>query len=64
VENAAREEHVFIVRTWREAPAASGGWRLSVLHVGSGMRLASSQIRDIDDFIRLRMERDANSPTE
>jgi len=27
------------------------------MHVGSGIRLATAQIRDIDDFIRIRMER-------
>jgi len=60
-EAAAREEHLFIVRTWREASAAERDWRVSVLHVPSGTRLASSHLRDVDDFIRLRLEPGANS---
>jgi hypothetical protein len=59
-EKVEREEHLFIVRTWRQASAGQD-WRVSVLHVPSGMRLASSQLRDIDDFIRLRIEPDESS---
>jgi hypothetical protein len=50
-----RQEHLFIVRTWREPTAADANWRLSILHVPSGLRLVSMQLADIDDFIRLRI---------
>jgi hypothetical protein len=57
-DEAKRDEHLFIVRTWREV-AAGPDWKVSVLHVPSGLRLATSKFRDLDDFIRLRLERGA-----
>jgi hypothetical protein len=59
-DDVQRDEHLFIVRTWREEPAGPD-WKVSVLHVPSGLRLATSKLRDLDDFIRLRLERGANA---
>jgi len=50
-----REEQLFVVRLWREAAAPEASWRASVLHVESGQKLATTELRAIDDFIRLRI---------
>ena len=50
-----REEHVFVLRVWKEAAAVSAGWRATIVHVESGCSVAATELRDIDDFIRLRI---------
>jgi hypothetical protein len=51
----ARDRHVFVVKVWRHALACDG-WRASVLHVASGKRLATVHLRDVADFISLRLQ--------
>lgn len=53
----AREEHSFMVRIWKEAAAAQAGWRATIVHLESGCTVAATDLRDIDDFIRLRIAR-------
>lgn len=53
--SSSREEHLFVVRLWREPAARNGEWRASIVHVESGQRLATTELRAIDDFIRLRI---------
>ena len=50
-----KEEHVFIVRVWSEPGAAAPQWRATVEDVGSGRRVSSTDLRDVQDFIRLRL---------
>lgn len=51
----SREEHVFVVRIWKEAAATLAGWRATVVHLPSGSNVAASDLRDINDFIQLRL---------
>jgi hypothetical protein len=50
----SREEHVFVLRVWKE-PASKVGWRASVVHLGSGSSVATTECRDIVDFVALRV---------
>jgi hypothetical protein len=51
----SREEHVFVLRVWKEAATPSAGWRATIMHLESGCRVAATELRDIDDFIQLRI---------
>jgi hypothetical protein len=51
----SREEHVFVLRVWKEPATSSAGWRASVVHVGSGCSVAATECRDIVDFVALRV---------
>jgi hypothetical protein len=50
-----REEHVFVLRVWKEAATSRVGWRATIVHVASGCSVAATELRDINDFIRLRI---------
>lgn len=52
---ASREEHVFVLRVWKEPTASRGGWRAAITHLESGCRVAATELRDIADFVRLRI---------
>jgi hypothetical protein len=54
-----REQHVFVVRVWRDD--AAGAWRGTIVDVESGQRLSSTDLTDVGDFIRLRLPE--NEPT-
>jgi hypothetical protein len=50
-------QHLFLVRMWQEGtPPSSKAWRGSVEHVPSGQRIYFSSLRDLDDFIVLRLQ--------
>jgi hypothetical protein len=49
------ENHVFVIRVWRDGDRPRESWRASVLHVGSGQRLATTDLRDVEDFVRIRL---------
>jgi hypothetical protein len=49
------QRHVFVIRIWQEDDRARERWRASVLHVGSGQRLATTELRDVEDFVRMRL---------
>ena len=49
------EQHVFIVRVWSEPGAAAPQWRATIEDVGTGRRVSSTDLRDVQDFIRLRI---------
>ena len=51
----SREEHVFVLRVWKETATSSAGWRASIVHLESGCSVAATDLRDIDDFIQLRI---------
>ncbi len=53
--NASREEHVFVLRVWKERATSKVGWRASVVHLESGCSVAATEPRDIIDFIALRI---------
>ncbi|MBV9645838.1 MAG: hypothetical protein JO043_00060 [Candidatus Eremiobacteraeota bacterium] len=57
-EPSSREEHVFLVRVWREPHGKGTPVRAVVEEVSSGHRLASTDLRDVEDFIRLRVGTD------
>jgi hypothetical protein len=52
---ASREEHVFVLRVWKEPATSRVGWRATIVHLDSGCSVAATELRDIDDFIRLRI---------
>ena len=54
----AREEHLFVVRIWREARSAiDGDWRGSVEHVNSGTRRYFADYEALDRFIAVKSAR-------
>jgi hypothetical protein len=53
--STSREEHVFVLRVWKEPARSRVGWRASVVHLGSGCSVAATECRDIVDFIALRI---------
>jgi hypothetical protein len=55
MKTAAREDHLFVLRVWREAATSSPSWRATIEHIPSGARLSSGDLTEIDDFIRLRL---------
>jgi hypothetical protein len=50
-----REDHRFVVHLWRETSASQPAWRGSVYEVSSALGLASCKLRDLWDFIMLRL---------
>jgi hypothetical protein len=54
----SREQHVFVLRVWKEAATSNAAWRASIVHLESGCRVSATEFRDIDDFIRLRIAPD------
>lgn len=50
-----REDHRFVVRLWREKSASEPAWRGSVYEVSSALTIASSKLRDLWDFMMLRL---------
>jgi len=53
-----RRDHRFVVRLWREKSASEPVWRGSVYEVSSSLTIASSKLRDLWDFIMLRLNQD------
>jgi hypothetical protein len=53
-----RENHRFVVRIWREAGSTKPAWRGSVHDVSSATGIVSDKLRDLWDFIVLRLGRD------
>ena len=51
----SREDHRFVVRLWREKSAGEPVWRGSVYEVSSALGIASNKLRDLWDFIMLRL---------
>ncbi len=51
----SREDHRFVVHLWRERSASEPVWRGSVYEVSSALGIASSKLRDLWDFIMLRL---------
>lgn len=50
-----QEEHVFLVRVWSEPNGRASQLRAVIEEVSTGHRIASTDLREIDDFIRLRI---------
>jgi hypothetical protein len=50
-----REDHLFVLRVWREPSSSSPDWRATIEHIASGKRLSSTDLKDVDDFIRLSL---------
>lgn len=52
-----RSEHLFLVRIWLEAGQVKPvRWRGTVQHVASGQRFHFASLRDLTDFIALRLK--------
>ena len=50
-------DQVFIVRMWFESSGARpGAWRGSITHVASRSRWYFAELRELSDFIRLRLD--------
>jgi hypothetical protein len=59
---ARRREDMFVVRIWREAqPSGAAAWRGCSEHVSSGQRFYFASFADLIDFIRLRLDSDAET---
>ncbi|MFY9720284.1 MAG: hypothetical protein WAK16_11660 [Candidatus Cybelea sp.] len=50
-----REDHRFVLHVWREPSATPARWRGSVYEVSSALGIASGKLRDLWDFIALRL---------
>jgi hypothetical protein len=50
-----RKDHRFLLRFWREPSTSGSGWRGSVYEVSSALGIASVKLRDLWDFIALRL---------
>jgi hypothetical protein len=50
-----REEHRFIVHLWRETSTSDPAWRGSVYDVSSPLGIVSGRLRDLWDFMVLRL---------
>ena len=59
-----REQHLFIVRIWRERSSGNGSWRGSAKHIESGRVIVSADIDEITDFIRVRLMPEADCSTD
>lgn len=55
MKTAAREDHLFVLRVWREAAPSAPSWRATIEHIPTGARLSSVDLTEVDDFIRLRL---------
>jgi hypothetical protein len=51
-----RKDHRFVLRVWREPSAAPPAWRGSVYEVATAQSIVSDKLRDLWDFIALRLE--------
>jgi len=51
-----RKNHRFVLHFWREPSAAPPGWRGSVYDVATTLSIVSDKLRDLWDFIALRLE--------
>jgi hypothetical protein len=49
------EQHLFIVRVWREPSSRDDAWRGSAKHVSSGQIIVSADLNELTDFIRVRL---------
>jgi hypothetical protein len=55
-DQASRVQHVFVVRIWQEtSQSVPLQWRGSVEHMPSRQKLYFASMRDLNDFIMLRM---------
>ena len=55
MKTAKHEDHLFVLRIWREAAPSEPEWRATIEHVPTGKRLSSTDLKDVDDFVRLRL---------
>ena len=52
IRNTRVHEHVFLVRTWKEADVANNAqWRASVTHVKSGERYYFTDYEELQRFL-------------
>jgi hypothetical protein len=56
VNEDVRTEQLFVVRIWREAGARDRSYRGSVVHVSTKQRTYFSELADLVEFVRLRLE--------
>ena len=56
-DNDERQDHRFLLRVWREPSASKPVWRGSVYEVSTTLGIASGKLRDLWDFIALRLGR-------
>jgi hypothetical protein len=57
-----RQDHRFVLHVWREPSASAPAWRGSVYEVSSALSIASGRLRDLWDFIALRLGQGADAP--
>jgi len=63
MKTTTREDHLFVLRVWREAAPSAPDWRATIEHVPTGQRLSSTDLKDVDDFVRLRLADDSEPST-
>jgi hypothetical protein len=54
-DTSAWVHRVFVVRVWSEPSGSSAEPRAVVEEPATGHRLASANLREVDDFIRMRL---------
>lgn len=59
-----RKDHRFVLHVWREPSAAPPGWRGSVYEVATTLSIASDKLRDLWDFIALRINQPDQDDTD
>lgn len=57
-----RNDHRFVLHVWREPSAAPPGWRGSVYEVATTLSIVSDKLRDLWDFIALRLSQASDEP--
>ena len=57
-----RKDHRFVLHVWREPSAAPPGWRGSVYEVATTLSIVSDKLRDLWDFIALRLGQSSDTP--
>gem|GEM_PF-5493746 len=53
---------MFVLRIWKEAPPSKVGWRATITDLKSGCKVAATELRDIADFVRLRISPSQDGP--
>jgi len=55
-ESIRRQEHLFVVRIWKESDhqGLGSGWRGLAQHISSGQQIYFTSLRDMNDFIALK----------
>ncbi len=60
--DSERQQHRFVIHVWREPSASESPWRGSVYEVSTAVSIVSAKLRDLWDFIALRLGQTSDAP--